>query len=205
MLFPKKQGLEGQGCSENKSERNGRNRSKSEQIGVFPSPPNVAAPNVSREHRPFFRFRFPFSVVSGPSCQQFRTLFRSSFRLRPKIPYLIPEFTFLSFSWVLRAAGSFVFSVFSAFSGFQGAKSGIPVFPFFPLLGAPNLEFRGHGSGHVWCGHVWRAQSIPENKEPKSEENCENGTNRNTPGLPLFGDPKPGALNKSQGQKTGLA
>ena len=45
-----------------------------------PSPPNMAAPNVSREHRPFFRFRFAFSAVSGRSCQQFRTLFRSSYR-----------------------------------------------------------------------------------------------------------------------------
>ena len=136
----------------------------------------MAAPNVSREHRPFFSFRFPFSVVSGPSCQQFRTLFRSSFRLQRKIPYLIPEFIFLFFSWVLCTAG---FSVFSAFSGFQGSRSGIPVFPcfplfppfpvfrgpnpefrffpFFPLFRAPNPEFRGHGSGHVWCGHVWRA------------------------------------------------
>ena len=24
-----------------------------------------------------------------------------------------------------------------------------------PLFRAPNPEFRGHGSGHVWCGHVW--------------------------------------------------
>ena len=127
---------------------------------ICPSPPNVPAPNVSREHRPFFRFRFPFSVVSRPACQQFRTLFRSSFRLQPKIPYLIPEFIFLSFSWVLRTAGFSVFSAFSTFSGFQGSRSGIPVFPFFPLLGAPNLEFRGHGSGHVWCGHVWRAPNL---------------------------------------------
>ena len=99
-----------------------------------PSPPNVAAPNVSREHRPFFRFRFPFSAVSGPACQQFRTLFRSSFRLQPKIPYLIPGFIFLYFSWVLRTAGFSVFSVFSAFSGFQGSISGILVFPFFPFF-----------------------------------------------------------------------
>ena len=64
---------------------------------------NVAAPNVSREHRPFFWFRRPFSVVSRPLCQQFRTLFR--------------------------------------------------LFRFFRV---PNPEFRGHGSGYVWCGHVWR-------------------------------------------------
>ena len=138
----------------------------------------MAAPNVSREHRPFFRFRFPFSVVSGPSCQQFRTLFRTSFRLQPKIPYLIPEFIFLSFLGFahsrifrlfrvfrlfqfsrvqIRNSGFSVFSAFSACSGFQGSKSGIPVFPFFPLTGAPNPEFWGHVSGHVWCGHVWRA------------------------------------------------
>ena len=140
----------------------------------------MAAPNVSREHRPFFRFRFPFSVVPRPSCQQFRTLFRSSFRLQTKIPYLIhsrvhfPLF-FLGFvhSRIFRLSvfsafsgfqgsrsGIPVFSVFSAFSGFQGSKSGIPVFPFFPLFRAPNPEFRGHGSGHVWCGHVWRAPML---------------------------------------------
>ena len=70
-------------------------------------------------------------MVSGPSCQQFRTLFRSSFRLQPKILYLIPEFIFLSCSWAFRTAGFSVFSVFSAFSSFQGSRSGIPVFPFF--------------------------------------------------------------------------
>ena len=56
----------------------------------------------------------------------------------------------------IRNSGFSVFSAFSAFSGFEGSKSGIPVFPFFPLLGAPNPEFRGHASGHVWCGHVWQ-------------------------------------------------
>ena len=52
-------------------------------------------------------------------------------------------------------------SALSAFSSFQGSKSRIPFFPSFPLLGAPNLEFRGHGSVHVWCGHVWRAKNVP--------------------------------------------
>ena len=65
----------------------------------------------------------------------------------------------------IRNSGFSVFSVFSAFSGFEGSKSGIPVFPFFPLLGAPNLEFRGHASGHVWCGHVWRAPTNVEEKQ----------------------------------------
>ena len=60
------------------------------------------------------------------------------------------------------------FSVFSAFSGFEGSKSGIPVFALFPLLGAPNPEFRGHASGHVWCGHVWRAPK----KDPKNDLKC---------------------------------
>ena len=92
------------------------------------------------------------------------------------------------FSWVLRTAGFSVFSAFSAFSGFQwsrsgipvfpffsafsafsgfqGSKSGIPVFPFFPLFGAPNPEFRGHGYGHVWCGHVWRAPKCVGRSHP---------------------------------------
>ena len=99
----------------------------------------------------------------------------------PAIPYLVPEFVsvaaknsvphsgvhfplfFLGF-----AAHSRIFRLFlfSAFSGFQGSRSGIPVFPFFPLfppfpgLRGPNPEFRGHASGHVWCGHVWRAPKV---------------------------------------------
>ena len=146
----------------------------------------MAAPNVSREHRPFFRFRFPFSVVSGPASnsvpcsgvrfgcsQKFRTSFRSSFS--PLFLGFCAQPDFPSFP---------CFSAFSAFSGFQGSRSGIPVFPFFPLfppfpvlrgpnpefrffrffcfLGAPNPEFRGHASGHVWCGHVWRAPSFSD-------------------------------------------
>ena len=81
----------------------------------------MAAPNVSREHRPFFRFRFQFSVVSRPSCPQFRTLFRSSFRLRPKIPYLIPEFIFLSSSSVFAHSRIVRLFRMSAFSGFQAS------------------------------------------------------------------------------------
>ena len=92
-----------------------------------------------------FRFQsFPDLHASN----SIRTLFRSSFRLRPKIPYLIPEFTFLSFSWVLRAAGSSVFSVFSAFSGFQGSKSGFRffrLFRFFHLFRFSGVQIRNSG------------------------------------------------------------
>ena len=66
----------------------------------------------------------------------------------------------------IRNSGFSVFSAFSAFSGFQGSKSGIPVFPFFPLLRAPNPEFRGHGSGHVWCGYIWHARTSTHKISP---------------------------------------
>ena len=136
----------------------------------------MAAPDVSREHRPFFSFRFrfqsfldlqtsnsvPSSRVRFGCSQNFRSSFRSSFSslflgfAHSRIFCLFRVFRLFRFSRVQIRNSSF--SVFFRFSGFQGSKSGIPVFPFFSRLGAPNPEFRGHGSGHVWCGHVWRTE-----------------------------------------------
>ena len=89
---------------------------------------------------------------------------------RSRIFRLFRVFRLFRFSRVqIRNSGFSVFSAFSAFSGFQGSKSRIPVFPFFPLFRAPNPDFRGHGSGHVWCGHVWRA---PKNGTPDSDRSA---------------------------------
>ena len=138
---------------------------------LIPKPPKRAAPNVSREHRP----SFPFSIFSSfrTSCQQFRTLFRSSFRWQPKIPHLIRNFwsTFSSFFLGFCAQLDFPsfrvfppflvfkgpdpefrfsFFRFSALSGFQGSKSGIPVFfCFFRFLGLQTRTSGVGGSGHV--------------------------------------------------------
>ena len=90
--------------------------------------------------------------------QKFRTSFRSSFSGILVFPLFLvlgghnPNSGFSFFS---------ALSAFSAFSGDRGSKSGIPL---FPLLVDPNPEFRGLGSGHVWCGHVWRAPKPFERK-----------------------------------------
>ena len=92
--------------------------------------------------------------------------------------HLFRVFHLFRFSRVqIRNPAFSVVSAFSAFSGFQGSKSGIPVFPFFPLLGAPNPEFRGHGSGHIWrghiwCGHVWRGPNYHKAVMPNDFSGC---------------------------------
>ena len=86
----------------------------------------------------------------------------------PAIPYLVPEFVSVAPKnsvphsgvhfplFVLGFAHSRIFRLFRVFCLFR-------LFRFSrvqirnSLLGAPNPEFRGHSSGHVWCGHVWRA------------------------------------------------
>ena len=75
-------------------------------------------------------------------------------RVRPPTPFRTSDVTWNS--------GFFFFCFFRLirFSGVQICNSGF--FRFFRLIsGGPNLEFRGLGSGHVWCGHVWCAPKYP--------------------------------------------
>ena len=60
----------------------------------------------------------------------------------------------------IRNSGFSVFPLFQSFPVVRGPNPEFRFFRFFPLFGAPNPEFRGHGSGHVWCGHVWHALTI---------------------------------------------